>query len=98
MKSAAVDVKTFSEARANLKAVMDQVVNDHVPVIIARRSAKSVVMISLEEWSAWQETNYVNSTAANRAALDASLAQADADNLIDVAFGPDGNLHPANPA
>jgi antitoxin YefM len=76
---------------------MDQVVNDHVPVIIARRSAKSVVMISLEEWSAWQETNYVNSTAANRAALDASLAQADAGDLIEVEFGPDSNLHPVKP-
>lgn len=97
MKSAAIDVKTYSEARANLKSLMDQVVDDHVPVIIARRSAKSVVVISLDEWNSWQETNHVNSTAANRAALDSSLAQADAGNLIEVEFGPDGNLHPINP-
>ena len=94
MKSAAVEVKTFSEARANLKSVMDRVVEDHVPVIISRRKAEPVVMISLSEWNSWQETNYLNSTAANRQALDESIAQANAGDLIEVEFGPDGNLHP----
>ncbi len=54
MKSAAIDVTTFSEARANLKSVMDKVVQDHVPVIISRRRAEPVVMISLEDWNAIQ--------------------------------------------
>ena len=94
MKSAAIDVKTYSEARANLKAVMDQVVADHVPVIITRRRAAPVVMISLADWNSWQETAYVNSTVANRTALDESVAQADAGDLIEVEFGSDGNLHP----
>ena len=94
MRSAAIDVKTFSEARANLKAVMDQVVDDHVPVIISRRSAEPVVMISLSDWNSWQETAYLNSTAANRAALDEAMADAAAGRGIEVEFGPDGMLHP----
>lgn len=97
MKSAAVDVTTFSEARANLKSVMDRVVENHLPVIISRRKAEPVVMISLSDWNAWQETAYLNSTAANRKALDESIAQADAGDLIEVAFGADGNLHPVKP-
>lgn len=96
MRSAAINVTTFSEARANLKAVMDQVVQDHVPVIISRRRAEPVVMMSLSDWNSWQETAYLNSTAANRAALDQAIAQADAGDVIEVEFGADGNLHPIN--
>jgi antitoxin YefM len=97
MKSGAIDVTTFSEARANLKSVMDRVVEDHVPVIIRRRKAEPVVMISLSDWNAWQETAYLNSTAANRRALDESIARADAGDLIEVEFGADRNLHPVKP-
>ena len=94
MKSAAIDVTTFSEARANLKSVMDKVVEDRVPMIISRRKAEPVVMISLSEWNSWQETMYLNSTAANRKALDEAMAEADRGELIETEFGPDGNLHP----
>lgn len=96
MKSAAIDVKTFSEARANLKSVMDQVVDDHMPVIISRRSAEPVVMISLSEWNSWQETAYVNSTAGNRAALDEAIAQLEAGDVVEAEFGTDGRLHPVH--
>jgi len=94
MNSAAINVKTFSEARANLKSVMDGVVADHMPVIISRRKAEPVVMISLADWNSMQETAYLNSTAANRKALDESIAQLDAGQGIEVEFGSDGNLHP----
>ena len=96
MTSHAIDVRTFSDARANLKAVMDQVVDDHVPVVISRRNAEPVVMLSLSDWNSLQETAYLNSTAANRRALDISMAQADAGEIIEVEFGPDGHLHPAD--
>lgn len=94
MKSAAIDVTTFSEARANLKAVMDRVVNDHIPIVISRRRAEPVVMISLADWNSWQETTYLNATAANRAALNESTAQADRGELIQVEMGPDGHFVP----
>jgi antitoxin YefM len=94
MKSGAIDVKTFSDARANLKSVMDQVVENHVPVIISRRKAEPVVMISLSEWNSWQETAYLNATPANRQALDQSIAQAEAGEIIEVEFGANGNLTP----
>ena len=97
MKSAAVDVKTFSEARANLKAVMDSVVDNAMPVIISRRKAEPVVMVSLSEWNALQETAYLNSTAANRARLDQAVTQAKAGGLVEVEFGPDGVLRPVGP-
>ncbi|MGH6957890.1 MAG: type II toxin-antitoxin system Phd/YefM family antitoxin [Caulobacteraceae bacterium] len=98
MKSAAINVTTFSEARANLKSVMDRVVEDHVPVVISRRKAEPVVMMSLADWNSWQETLYLRSSEANRKALDESIAQLERGQTIEVEFGPDGNLHPVRSA
>jgi antitoxin YefM len=53
-------------------------------------------MISLSEWNSWQETAYLNSTPANRKALDESIAQLNAGQGIETEFGPDGELHPVN--
>jgi antitoxin YefM len=94
MKSAAIDVKTFSEARANLKALMDSVVDNCLPVIISRRKAEPVVMISLREWNSLQETAYLNSTAANRKRLDEAMAELDAGKGMEVEFAEDGVLRP----
>jgi antitoxin YefM len=78
MRIPAVDVLTFSETRANLKSVMDRVVDDHVPVIIARRNTRSVVMVSLEDWNEMEATMHLLSTRANAEQLMASIAEADA--------------------
>jgi antitoxin YefM len=81
MRIAAVDVLTFSETRASLKSVMDRVVDDHVPVIIARRNTRSVVMVSLEDWNEMEATMHLLSTRANTEQLMASIAEADAGQL-----------------
>jgi antitoxin YefM len=83
MKSAAIDVTTYSEARQNLKAVMDRVVEDRLPVVISRRNAEPVVMISLSEWNSWQETQYLRASDANRRALDAAIAELDQGEVVE---------------
>lgn len=83
MKSAAIDVTTYSEARQNLKAVMDRVVEDRLPVVISRRNAEPVVMISLSEWNSWQETQYLRASDANRLALDAAIAELDQGKVVE---------------
>lgn len=70
-----MDVLTYSDTRANLKAVMDRVVEDHAPVVISRQSGKPVVMVSLEDWEAIEETMYLLSTPANAARLLRAKAQ-----------------------
>lgn len=47
MKSAAVDVKTASQVRTNLKAVLNTVTKDRIPVIISREKGEPVVMVPL---------------------------------------------------
>ena len=47
---------TYSEARSKLAKTMEKVCDDHAPVIITRKSARSVVMISLDDYEALEET------------------------------------------
>lgn len=64
-----------TELRANLSAVMDQVNDDHEPVIIHRAKGKPVVMVSLEDWASMDETTYLTASPANKAALDKAIAE-----------------------
>ena len=66
----------FSEARGNLKAVFDRVIEDADVTIITRRDADDVVVMSLAEWNSWQETNYLLASPANARRLTEALAQA----------------------
>jgi len=70
-----MDVLTYSDTRANLKDVMDRVVADHNPVVITRQKAEAVVMVSLADWTAMEETAYLLSTKANAEHLLASIGE-----------------------
>lgn len=78
-----MDVLTYSDTRANLKAVMDRVVEDHAPVVIARQNGKAVVMVSLEDWSSIEETLYLRSNPRNAARLDEAIRELDAGGGIE---------------
>lgn len=60
-------MKTLSstELRANLSSVMDQVSDDHEPVIVTRAKGRPVVLISLEDYDAMDETAYLLASPAN---------------------------------
>lgn len=70
-----MDVFNYSETRANLKDLMDRVVDDHAPVVITRQKAESVVMVSLADWNAMEETLHLLSRSANRSRLMEAIEQ-----------------------
>jgi len=72
-----MDVITYSEARANLKGIMDQVVSDRTHVVVTRQKAESIVMVSLEDWNAIEETMYLLSNRTNSDRLRQSIEQLD---------------------
>jgi antitoxin YefM len=72
-----MDVLTYSDTRANLKAVMDKVVEDRTPVVITRQKAEAVVMVSLADWSAMEETLHLLTSPTNAERLRAAIAQLD---------------------
>ena len=51
-----MNVINFSDARNNLKSVLDQVVNDADYTIITRRDSEDAVIMSLETFNSIQET------------------------------------------
>ncbi|MGH8172852.1 MAG: type II toxin-antitoxin system Phd/YefM family antitoxin [Rhodanobacteraceae bacterium] len=71
----------FSDARSNLKAVLDRVVDDADVTIITRRDADDVVLMSLSEWNSWKETEYLLASPANARHLMASLAELNAGRM-----------------
>ena len=60
---------TYTEARNRLAETIDRVTANHEPVIITRRGREAVVMLSLDDFNAWQETEYLTRSAANAADL-----------------------------
>lgn len=63
-----MDAITYTSARANLAKTMDRVCEDHEPLIITRNGERSVVMLSLDDFKALEETAYLlrNPTNARR--------------------------------
>jgi antitoxin YefM len=66
----------YSEARHDLKNVMDQACNNHEPILITRRKGESVVLLSLEDYESIMETEYLLSSPANAARLAQSMEEA----------------------
>ncbi|MFM9899099.1 type II toxin-antitoxin system Phd/YefM family antitoxin [Sphingorhabdus sp.] len=73
-----MDVMTFTEARANLKGVMERVVSDRTQVVVTRQKSEAVVMMSLADWNAIEETMHLLSTRSNAARLRGSIGQLEA--------------------
>ena len=68
-------VISFSKARETLKATMDKLCKDHKPVIVTRQNQESVVMISLEDYKAMEETLYLIRSPKNAKRLLESIQQ-----------------------
>lgn len=66
---------TYTSARQNLARTMDEVCEDHAPVIITRNKSESVVMISLEDYEALEETAYLLRSPRNARRLIESISQ-----------------------
>ena len=70
-----MDAIRYTAARANLAKTMEKVCEDHDPVIITRRREAPVVMISLEDFQAMEETAYLLRTPANARRLLESITE-----------------------
>jgi len=60
-------MKTFSytKVRSNLAKMMDEVCDDHSPIIITRQDSRPVVLLSLEDYEAIEETLYLIKNPVN---------------------------------
>jgi antitoxin YefM len=73
-----MDAVTYSSARANLADTMNRVCEDHEAIIITRNGQQSVVMMSLEDYKALEETAYLLKSPKNARMLLESIAALEA--------------------
>ena len=67
-----MDAITYTAARAHLAQTMHRVCDDHEPLIITRNGQQAVVMLSLDDFKALEETAYLLRSPSNaRRLLDA---------------------------
>lgn len=50
---------SYTSARGNLAKTMERVCNDHAPVAITRKGEGAVVMMSMDDYAALEETAYL---------------------------------------
>lgn len=67
----------YTVARGNLAQTMKKVCEDHDPVIITRRNSETVVMISLQDYEALNETAYLLQSPRNAKRLLESKEELD---------------------
>lgn len=73
---------TYSHVRNNLGKTMDQVCDDHTPVIVTRKNQQSVVMLSLEDYESLVETAYLLRSPKNAARLTRAIARLKSHDLL----------------
>jgi len=66
---------SYTIARANWAQIMERVCEDHTPVIITGKNDQAVVMLSLEDYQAMEETAYLLRSPKNARRLLESIAE-----------------------
>ena len=69
---------SYSEARENLKSMIDKVVADRAPLAITRQRGEGAVLISASEWASIEETLYLLRSPVNATRLLESIAELEA--------------------
>ncbi len=70
-----MDTISYTKARESLAATMEKVCDDHNPLIITRKSNRPVVMLSLEDYQAMEETTYLLRSPKNAKRLLESIIE-----------------------
>ncbi len=74
-------VVNFSEARNNLKTLLDQVTDDADCTVISRRDSSDAVVMSLDTYNSLMETFHLLKTPANAEHLQKSINQYNNDQI-----------------
>ena len=70
-----MDVISYTTARNNLAKTMDKVNQSRAPVVITRQKGTSAVLMSLDEFNAYEETAHLMRSPKNAARLSKAIVQ-----------------------
>lgn len=66
---------SYTAARSSLAKTMEQVCQDHAPIAITRKGEGAVVMMSMEDYQALEETAYLLRSPKNAKRLIEAVAE-----------------------
>ena len=66
---------TYSAFRNSLAKTLDQVNEDHMPIIITRQNGEPAVVMSLEDFKAYEETAYLMASPENAKRLSLAIKE-----------------------
>ena len=72
---------TYSQAREQLKTLMDRAVNDREVIVVRRRSGGDVAMIAADELESLVETAHLLRSGKNAERLLSALSRARSDSV-----------------
>lgn len=76
-----MNVTSISNFRKDAKVYFDQVIENKDVLLITRNDGQTVVVMSLDQYNSKAETDYLNSSPANRKHLEKSMASLHAGKL-----------------
>ncbi len=79
-----MDAMTTQEASHNLDRLIDRIIDNVQPTILCNDRGNKAILISLDEFSAWQETLYLLSNPFNAKHLLGSIQSAKAGQTIEI--------------
>ena len=74
---------SYTELRSNLSNLMDTVCDSRAPLLVTRQNARSVVMLSADEYEGLMETVHLLRSPANTKRLLQSIAEANSGQLTE---------------
>lgn len=77
-----MDIMSYSAFRSQLAGTLDKVNDDHKPVLITRQNGKPAVVMSLEDFQAYEQTAYLMASPKNAARLNQAIAEVEADQTV----------------
>ena len=78
-----MDAITTQQASYDLDGLIDRVIADVEPTIICNDKGNKAILISLDEFSSWQETLYLLSNPVNAKHLLASIQSAKVGEFVE---------------
>lgn len=66
---------SYSLFRSNLASTLDKVNNDHAPVMITRQNGKPAIVMSVEDFNAYEETHYLMASPKNYERLNQAIVE-----------------------
>ena len=73
-----MDAISYSAFRSHLASTLNKVNDDHKPVLVTRQNGKPAVVISLEDFQAYEETAYLMASPKNAIRLNQAILEVEA--------------------